>query len=337
MVMRRSTRLGCSVPRRVSGRYRQTSRRERGGTRPSRTSTKHARGSNLTIHAETLVDRVRLQGSSALGVQLADGRVLEAATVVVAAGAYFSPAILMRSGIGPAGELRRHGIPVVLDLPVGERLLDHHGTGLGFEGSTRLDEAASAHEREHGPLFEPHALVKAASSVCDAGTYDLHLLSWIGPAGDPHRYEPTMATFLMKPRSTGRLRLTSSDPAALPAVERGFLNDERDLVPLLEAVELGRQLARMPPLAELLGTELRPGERQTEEYVRATMRNYFHPAGTCPIGPVVDARCAVNGMEGLFVADASVMPTIPRANTNLTVIAIAERVADLLSSSSPLS
>jgi choline dehydrogenase-like flavoprotein len=287
---------------------------------------------NLTIRARTLVNRVRLVGSKATGALLADGSVLEAKTTVVAAGAYFSPAILMRSGIGPVAELRRHGIGPELDLPVGERLLDHCGTGLGFGGSTRLIEAMSEHEQAHGPLFEPHCILKAASSVCEEGTFDLHLMSWISPVATPDRYEPTMAAFLMKPRSMGRLRLDSSDPTALPAVERGFLTDEHDLVPLLEGIALGRELARTQPLAGLIGPELRPGGQQLEEYLRATVRNYFHPAGTCPIGTVVDARCAVLATEGRFVADASVMPTIPRANTNLTVVAIAERVADLLDS-----
>jgi choline dehydrogenase len=285
---------------------------------------------NLTIWAESLVDRLLVQGSRATGIRLADGTTFEAETIVFAAGAYFSPAIQMRSGIGPAGELQRHGIAVALDLPVGETLLDHYGTGLGFAASAELDEATAAHERAHGPMFEPHAVLKAASSVCAAGTFDLHFLSWISHAGGPHRYEASFAVFLMKPRSSGRLRLASSDPAALPLVERGFFRDERDLIPLLEGIELGRRIARTPPLAGLLGHELRPGEREPAEYLRATARNYFHPAGTCPIGSVVDSRCAVYGLEGLYVADASVMPTIPRANTNLTVVAIGERVADLL-------
>ena len=124
-----------------------------------------ARGrANLTVLGDTLVDRLLLEGERCVGVQTADGQRIEAATVVLAAGAYFSPAILMRSGVGPASELRRLGIEPVADLPVGERLLDHHGTSLGWEPTAALDGACAAHESSTGPLFEPHAFVKAASS-----------------------------------------------------------------------------------------------------------------------------------------------------------------------------
>ncbi len=100
--------------------------------------------------------------------------------------------------------------------------------------------------------------------------------------------------------------------------------------PILEGLELARELAATSPLAELLAAERRPGTAAPEEYVRSTVRGYFHPAGTCAIGQVVDSDCRVLGIEGLLVADASVMPTIPRANTNLTTAAIAERIAETI-------
>jgi choline dehydrogenase len=134
----------------------------------------------------------------------------------------------------------------------------------------------------------------------------------------------------MKPASTGRVRLRSTDPAELPLVERGFLSEAEDLQPLLEGIELAREIAATEPLAGLLERELRPGEDDPETYVRQTIRNYFHPAGTCPIGGVVDASASVLGVDGLYVGDASIMPTLPRANTNLTTAAIAERVAELI-------
>jgi choline dehydrogenase len=113
-------------------------------------------------------------------------------------------------------------------------------------------------------------------------------------------------------------------------VERGFLTHGEDLMPLLEAIELTRRIAARPPLSELLAGELSPGALNPEEHVRRTIRNYFHPAGTCAIGEVVDAACGVFGVDGVHVADASVMPTIPRANTNLTAAAIGERLATIL-------
>ena len=130
----------------------------------------------------------------------------------------------------------------------------------------------------------------------------------------------------MKPLSYGAVRLGWADPTEPPLVERGFLTRDEDLGPLLEGVELARAIARAEPLEKLLAAEISPADADPEEYVRATIRNYFH-LPTCPLGTVVDAHGRVFGTEGLYVADASFMPTIPRANTNLTTAAIAERIA----------
>jgi choline dehydrogenase len=279
---------------------------------------------NLTIVGDTLVDRVELDGTRAVGVLATDGRRFAARTVVLAAGAYFTPAILLRSGIGPEDELRPLGIPVVADLPVGSRLVDHCGTTVAWTVSEELEAEAREHAAGGG-LVEPHAVLKAASRGCPAGTWDLHLLSWIYPSGDG--YEAAAIVFHMKPLSVGRVRLRSRDPREAPAVERGFLTREEDLASIREGIGLARRLAETPPLCELLGEEVRPGDVEAERYVRQTIRNYFHPAGTCGLGAVVDGDGRVHGVEGLLVADASVMPTIPRANTNLTTAAIAERIA----------
>ncbi len=287
-----------------------------------------ARGrGNLEIAGDTLVDRVLVRAGRAEGVVAADGRRIEAGTVVLAAGAYFTPAILMRTGIGPEAELRRHGIDVVADLPVGERLLDHCGAGTAWSLSDAGNAETAAHEREHG-LFEPHTIAKVASSRCPQGTWDTHLLSWTGRTETPGRYEANIPVFHMKPRSAGRVRLRSPDPDDPPLVERGFLQDEDDVRVLVEGIELAHSLAAAEPLRPLLAEELRPVGGDLEQYVRQSVRNYFHPAGTCPIGSVIDSAGRVLGVDGLVVADASVMPTIPRANTNLTTAAVAERVAE---------
>ena len=283
---------------------------------------------NLTVLGDSLVERVLLQGSRAIGVLLADGRRLDAKTVVLAAGAYFTPAILLRSGIGPEPELQRHGIPLAVALPVGERLLDHCGSGIAWAPTAELHNLTAEHVREHGPLFEPHAVLRAASSVCPTGTWDIHLLSWTNPVRETNdRYEVSCGCFHMKPLSVGRVRLRSTDAADLPEVERGFLRRPEDSTVIVEALELARTLAAAEPLRTLLARELTPGERDLEEHVAATVRNYFHPAGTCAIGEVTDADGHVLDTDGLLVADASLMPTIPRANTNLTTTAIAERIA----------
>jgi choline dehydrogenase len=134
----------------------------------------------------------------------------------------------------------------------------------------------------------------------------------------------------MKPGSAGRVRQRTRDPAARPIVERGFLRDPDDLDVVVEGLELARDLAARPPLARLLGPEIAPGSEELPSFVRRTTRGYFHPAGTCGIGRVVDERGRVLGIDGLVVADASVMPTIPRANTNVTTVAIAERLAETI-------
>jgi choline dehydrogenase-like flavoprotein len=281
---------------------------------------------NLVVAGNTLVDRVAFDGARVSGVVTDPRGLVEADTVVLTAGAYFSPAILMRSGVGPESELSRLGIPVRQSLPVGKRLLDHHGADVGWEPSARLQSDTAEHVRAAG-LFEPHAVLKAASSHCAPGSWDLHLLSWVSPAEAPGRYDAGAIVFHMKPLSTGRLGLRSTDPAELPVVERGYLSREGDLATLLEGIEIAREVAASEPLRELLDGELRPGDVDPERYVRDTVRNYFHPAGTCPLGDVLDPRGCVLGVEDLVVADASIMPTIPRANTNLTTAAIAERIA----------
>jgi choline dehydrogenase-like flavoprotein len=134
----------------------------------------------------------------------------------------------------------------------------------------------------------------------------------------------------MKPLSTGRVQLRSRDPADLPVIERGFLSRNEDVGVIIEAVEIARQIAAAEPLRGLLETELSPAGHDPQEYVHATVRNYFHPVGTCAIGEVADANGRVLGTEGLVIADASLMPKIPRSNTNLTTIAIAERIAETL-------
>jgi choline dehydrogenase-like flavoprotein len=184
--------------------------------------------------------------------------------------------------------------------------------------------------RRAGPLYAPHAVVKAASSACDTGSWDIHLVSWTNAANGSDEYEASVGVFHMKPASAGWLRLRSPDPHELPHVVRGFLDDPSDLTTIVEGLELARALAEQEPLARLLGREVAPADQPLDSYARLTMRNYFHPAGTCGIGRVVDDSGRVLGVERLFVADASIMPTLPRANTNLTTVAVAERLAEVI-------
>jgi choline dehydrogenase-like flavoprotein len=148
------------------------------------------------------------------------------------------------------------------------------------------------------------------------------------PAIDPG-YEISAAVFAMKPRSRGSVRLTARDPESPLAIDHGFLRDDADADVLAEGFDALRDFVRAELPRRYTGTELRPGaELDAGTYVRQSARGFFHPTGTCAIGLVVDERLRVLGFENLYVADASVMPTIPRANTHLSTVAIAERAAD---------
>ncbi len=269
---------------------------------------------NLTILADTLVDRVLLEDARAVGAA-AGGRELRAETVVVSASAYGSPAILLRSGIGPDGE--------VAQLPVGEGLIDHVGTGAAWEPSERLLQETAAHEAEHG-LYMGQVTVAVASRSSAPGVRDL----FVFPALDVGP-EISGAVFAMKPRSRGSVRLIDANPETPLAIDHGFLGDERDAEVIVEGFERLRELVASPAVSPYAGRELRPGaEADLGEHVRATARGFFHPVGTCAIGSVLDERCRVLGFENLYVVDASAIPDIPAANTNLTTVALAERAAE---------
>ena len=264
---------------------------------------------NLTILADTTVDRVLLAGNRATGVATSRGEIA-GALVVVCAGAYGSPAILLRSGAGPDE-----------GLLVGEGLCDHVGTGIGWEPTDELRARWDASGQGVSG-----AIVRGHSSYSEADGWDLLFLT--AAEGD---YDISAAVFVMKPRSRGRVTLTSPDADAPLHIEHGFLADERDAATLTEAFEQLRELGRSEPVARYAARELRPGaDVDAEEHVRSTARGFFHPTGTCALGSVVDERCRLLGHDELVVADASVIPTIPRVPINLTTAAIAERVATLL-------
>jgi choline dehydrogenase len=279
---------------------------------------------NLTILANKLADRVLTEDGRAVGA-LAGGHELGADLVVVSAGSYGSPGILLRSGIGPADELGRHGIELVAELPVGEGLSDHVGTGAAWEPTGRLLRGLAAHQAEHG-LYMGQVTNPARSRSCPPGVNDLLLF----PALD-ETLEASAAAFAMKPRSRGSVRLHARDPETPLAVDHGFLRDERDVDVLSEGFELLRKIVASDAVRLYAGRELRPGEDvDAESHVRESARGFFHPVATCAIGRVVDEQCRVLGFENLYVVDASAIPTIPSANTHLTTVAVAERAAEWL-------
>src|SRR6266511_814733 len=271
---------------------------------------------NLTIVADTLADRVLLERDRAKGVTTSAGE-LQAGQVVLAASAYGSPAILLRSGIGPES-----------GLPVGEGLMDHVGVGAGWEPTDLLQAETTRFEAAH-PLFMGQITVALRSSSCPDHLCDLFLFPAIelGETG----YEISGAAFAMKPRSRGRVGLNGSDSRTPLAIEHGFLTDPHDATMVEEGFQALRDLVASEPVRRYAARELRPGPKvSAREHVLAEARGFFHPVGTCALGSVVDPTGRVFGFENLVVADASIIPSIPSSNTNLTTAAVAERIAELL-------
>jgi choline dehydrogenase len=292
---------------------------------------------NLTIAATTLVDRVVLEGDRATGavVHGPDGeRTLRAGRVVLTAGAYGSPAILLRSGIGPEDELAKHGIAVThARAGVGATLGDHCRAGLGFAPRPRAADAMRAERGDRA--IGAQAALKWRSPFAGDAPWDVHLLA-IVPSD---RSQGRITAGLVDPRSRGRVRLRSARPGDLPDVENGFLSDPdgHDLDVLEAALEFARELGATRAVRRLAAGEIDPGPGvAVRAHARATVATYYHPTGTCRLGrpddpaAVVGADAAVHGIERLHVGDASIVPHPVRAGTHLTTLAVAERVAELL-------
>jgi choline dehydrogenase len=294
--------------------------------------------SNLSILGDTLVDRVVVDRTArATGAVVrgrAGERTLHAGRVVLAAGAYGSPAVLLRSGIGPEDELRAHAIRPRDDLPgVGLGLADHCRAGIGF--GLRAEVTAAMRADRGDRAIAVQCIAKWASSRAAEDPWDVQFLAIV----PPDRSTGRITTGLLAPRSRGRVRLAARDPARLPRVEPGFLSDHEghDIAVLAEGIGFARALARTRALQDHVTREIDPGpEIDSTAHARANVTSFYHPTGTCRLGrpgdryAVVDSSAGVHGLERLHVADASIAPRPVRAGTYLTALAIAERVAELL-------
>jgi choline dehydrogenase-like flavoprotein len=281
---------------------------------------------NLTVRGDQLVDRVLVDGYRAVGVRTAGGDEIEAAEVIVCAGAIHSPAILLRSGIGVAD-----------GLAVGKNLKDHAATP-GFE--VTLNEAGRAHTSA-GPVMS--SLLRYTSDLVDGGPNDMQIV-WFNPVGpdDDGRTGARLIGAVMRVFSHGEVRLRSADPGEQPSVEFRMLSDHRDLIRLRDAVRRIITIVHHPAI-EAISDGVLAGDRPIDEldtndtiddWLLANVNDYVHAVGTCRMGPpqaastVVDTDCQVIGYQGLRVCDASVMPDLPNANTHLTTVALAERLAE---------
>ena len=294
---------------------------------------------DLTVVGDALVDRIKLDRSKAISVEMVrkgERATIATGRVVLCAGAYGSPAVLLRSGIGPSADLAKLGISSQIDLPgVGRNLHDHPGVSMKHHGAPLFDSLMEDFIAEGSTVFTEQSLAKARSSRCGEA-FDLHIAptTSAGPDQDG-RWECGMYVALMAPLSRGNLALRDKDPESSPVIDTGYFTDpgDEDLVRLMDGVSMTREIARQQPLAELIGAELEETAGMiTTGDLRRNSLHYFHPVGTCKMGPdsdsaaVVDPTGRVHGAEGLYVADASIMPVVPRANTNLPTLMAAERI-----------
>ena len=267
-----------------------------------------------------------------------------------------SPQLLMLSGIGDRGQLRSHGIEVVHHSPqVGENLQDHLGAVLGFQAQCDTHFAAGGRMHLASYLTRRRGMLSSSAGEAygfvrsrpDLALPDLELFFGPGPFLDEGLAEPpghafTFGPVLVKPHSRGRIALRLADPTAKPIIDPRYLSDSGgiDRAAMMEGLRVCAKIADAPPLKDLLGSMLRPlgateiCEETLESALNDEARTFYHPVGTCRMGTdpasVVTSRLEVRGVQGLRVADASVMPTIIRGHTHAPCMVIGAKAADLI-------
>jgi choline dehydrogenase-like flavoprotein len=293
-----------------------------------------ARGrANLAVRGDVLVDRVLLEGRRAVGVRTADGEEIDGRAVVVSAGAIHSPAILLRSGVG-VGD----------GLAVGRNLKEHAATP-GFEIALRPGGRMTD---TTGPVFS--TALRYTSDLADAGPNDMQMV-WFGSVAptDDGLAGARLLGAVMRVFSHGAVRLRSDDPLVDPVVDFNMLSDDRDRVRLRDCVWRMLDVVRHEAVASIsdgvtaLTTPIADldSDDAIDEWLSAYVTDYVHAVGTCRMGTpgdpaaVVDTDCRVIGYEQLRVCDASVMPDLPKANTNLTTVAIAEHLITRMRAAPP--
>ena len=323
--------------------------------------------SNLKVLTHAHCARILFDGRRACGVAYHQDGVLREVKarreVVLSAGAFGSPQLLMLSGIGPVEALQAHGIPVLHALPgVGSNLQDHidfvqsfrtrsdtDTFGLSLRGALRLARAVVEwNTRRTGMITsvfaESGAFLRSSPEIA---VPDLQLIFVVGIADDHNRrlhlgHGFSCHVTVLRPRSRGTLALASADARAEPRIDPAFLQDDRDLQLLMRGARLQHRILASRPFDPYRGKLLYPvdmeDDRDLERDIRARADTQYHPVGTCKMGPdgdplaVVDERLCVHGVQGLRVADASIMPTLIGGNTNAPSVMIGEKAADLLRS-----
>ncbi|GAB3585603.1 GMC family oxidoreductase [Calidifontibacter terrae] len=306
---------------------------------------------NLTVLTNAHTNRVLLEGTRAVGVEISQGGELKQIKaereVILSAGAYGSPHLLLLSGIGPAEQLTAFGIPVVADLPVGERLQDHYMVILNY--LTDRETLMTAASAENVELLQTSGKGPLTSNVGEAGGF---FETREGLSGPDVQFHSTPCLFMqeglgaqvvqgfgagpcvLKPTSSGTLTLRSANPLVAPRIQHNYLGSQEDRDSIVAGLRIALDIAARPAMKEVItGDYVVPAGSTDEElleFARRAGQTLYHPTSTCSIGHVVDEQLRVLGIDALRVADASVMPTVVRGNTNAPTIMIGEKAADLL-------
>lgn len=311
---------------------------------------------NLTVLVGAYATRVLFDGSRATGVEVVrlgqTEQIRAAREVVLCAGAYYSPVLLMQSGIGPEDQLAPLGIPIRESLPVGCTLQDHCMVNLNY--CTDRESLFTAVTPENFALLEAEGRGALTSNIPEGAGFfrarsgvpapdvEFHLAPSMlhdqglsAPAESGFCFGPV----IIKPTSRGRVMLRSPMPLAKPRVATQFLTTEEDRASMVAGLRLALAMAEQDALREVIREPFRVPDGESDDQLLAFARRegmtVFHPTSTCAIGSVVDPELRVYGVDGLRVADASVMPDITRANTNAATIMIAEKAADLVRGAVP--
>ena len=315
---------------------------------------------NLRIQTGCTATRILFDGKKAAGVEFSRGNAAETALarreVIICAGAFNSPVLLMRSGIGPAGHLRDHGIKVIHDLPgVGENLMDHPLTSVQAvcREPVTLHRHNNLMSKAKGMLewlwmrkgilannhFDTVGFVRSGAGVrfpdLQIAMFAIAVAEGSADFVRQHAFQLQFAA--QRPKSRGYVRLGGPRANGKPKIRYNLLEHQDDVEVLKAGLSLSRELLRQPALARYAGKELFPGVKVTEggdveDWLRGSCHSSYHPCGTCRMGDsaaaVTDSECRVRGIEGLRVADASIMPVIPSANLNCPAMMIGEKAAD---------
>ncbi len=314
---------------------------------------------NLTVLPFMHVNRVLFEGTRAVGVeasQLGQAQELRAEREVILCGGTFnSPQLLMLSGVGPAEHLALREVEALLDQPaVGENLSDHacaYSVWTAREPSSLLDAldpaALAQFEADKTGVFTSNfaeaggfARVGDGAQAPDIQFHTVPLQIVDEGFSDPEGHGVFSSACLLTPESRGSVRLASNDPTAQPVIRNNFFGAGSDLERLERGLRLVHEICGRPAMephcSEPFSGPDGDSDQAFRDHVARTTFPIYHPVGTCAIGSVVDTELRVEGLEGIRVVDASVMPTVPRGNTNAPVIAVAERAADLIKGETPL-